>query len=227
MNTAVARGTVVFDIVGTSFSLSRVADALTRAGAPAHALPLWFAQSLRDAFALSHAGGYQPLRAVLEAELPRTLQQLQVTATPEQLGQIVGAFGQLEPQPGLVDLVVALAADNWRILALTNSSVDSIRKLLERAEIVRHFSALLSTDQIQKMKPHPAVYEMARRDAEGEIWMVAAHAWDIQGAARAGFRTVFVSGLEKGYLEIYPKPTIIVKELGEVKAALTQMVSRE
>jgi hypothetical protein len=39
---------------------------------------------------------------------------------------------------------------------------------------------------------------MARRKSQGETWMVAAHAWAIQGAIHAGFRTVFVSGLETG-----------------------------
>jgi 2-haloacid dehalogenase len=226
MSKTVARGTVVFDMIGTCFSLNRVADALTQAGAPNHALPLWFAQSLRDAVSLSHAGGYQPLKSVLEAELPRTLQQLKVTTAPDQIRQIAAAFGQLEPQPGLTELVAGLAADNWRILALTNSSVDSVKNLLERAGIARHFAALLSTDQVQKMKPHPAVYEMARQKAEGETWMIAAHAWDIQGAARVGFRTIFISGLETAYLEIYPRPDAIVKELAEVKAALTQTASR-
>src|ERR671924_1486055 len=94
------RGTVVFDIIGTCFSLSRVGDALTQVGAPSHALPLWFARSLRDAFALSHAGGYQPLKSVLASELTRTLRQLSVTVTPEQVAQITASFGQLEPQPG-------------------------------------------------------------------------------------------------------------------------------
>ena len=177
------RGTVVFDIIGTCFSLNRVVGALTRVGAPSHALALWFARSLRDGFALSHAGGYRPLKAVLEAELPRTLQQLGVTAALDQLALITASFGQLEPQPGLVELVTGLAGDNWRILALTNSSVDSTKRLLERAGIVRNFSALLSCDQIQKFKP-------------------AAHAWDIQGALRAGFRTIFISGLEGGYLDV-------------------------
>jgi 2-haloacid dehalogenase len=226
MGKVVARGTVVFDIIGTCFSLNRVAEAFTKAGAPAHALPLWFAQSLRDAMALSHAGGYQPLKSVLEAELPRTLRQLQVKAAPDQIRQIIAAFGQLEPQPGLSDLVAALAGDNWRILALSNSSVDSVKGLLERAGIARHFAALLSTDQVQKMKPHPAVYEMAQREAQGETWMIAAHAWDIQGAARTGFRTVFISSLETAYLEIYPMPDAIVTALSEVKAALSQAASR-
>jgi 2-haloacid dehalogenase len=226
MSRTSGRGTVVFDIIGTCFSLNRVADALSRAGAPPHALPLWFAQSLRDAFALSHAGGYQPLKAVLEAELPRTLRQLQVNATPDQSREVIGAFGQLEPQPGLTELVASLAADNWRILALTNSSVDAVAGLLERAGIGRYFAKLLSTDQVQKMKPHPAVYELARREAEGEAWMIAAHAWDIQGAARAGLRTVFISALETGYLDIYPRPDVVVKDLAGVKAALTQTAQR-
>lgn len=215
-----ARGTVVFDIIGTSFSLGKVGEALARAGAPAHALPLWFAQSLRDGFALSHAGGYQPLKPVLQAELPRTLRQLGLSPPPDQVEQIVAAFGQLEPQPGLTDLVAELAGDGWRILALANASIESVTGLLERAGILRYYSALLSTDQVGKMKPHPAVYEMARREAQGEIWMVAAHAWDIQGAIRAGFKTVFVSGLEQGYLDVYPKPDITVTALGEVRSAL-------
>ena len=112
---------------------------------------------------------YQPLKSVLEAELPRTLQQLQVTAGSDQLAQINASLGQLEPQPGLVELVTELAGDDWRILALTNSSVDATNRLLEHAGIVQHFSALLSCDQIRKFKPHPDVYGMARREARGEI----------------------------------------------------------
>jgi 2-haloacid dehalogenase len=215
-----SRGTVVFDIIGTCFSLSQVADALSRAGAPPHALPLWFARSLRDGFALSHAGGYQPLKAVLEAELARTLRQLQVAATPEQVGQITGSFGQLEPQPGFSELVAELAGDGWRILALTNSSSEATKGLLERAGALQHFSALLSCDQVQKTKPHPDVYELARREAQGDVWMVAAHAWDIQGAIRAGFRTIFISDLEGGYLEVYPEPDVTVARLSEVGSAL-------
>ena len=217
-----AKRTIVFDIIGTCFSLGTVREALTRAGAPDHTLPLWFAQSLRDAFALSQAGGYQPLKSILKAELPRTLGQLEGSIAPDQVEQVLAAFGQLEPQPGLTELIPALASQGWRILALTNSSVDSVRSLLQRADLLTHFSALLSTDQVRKMKPHPEVYELAHREAQGEIWMVAAHAWDIQGAVQAGFRTVFVSGLERGYLDVYPKPDITVAKLGDVLTALTR-----
>ncbi len=217
-----AKHTAVLDIIATSFSLGKVGEVLKRAGAPADTLPLWCAQSLRDAFALSQAGGYEPLKSVLQAELPRTLSQLGRSIAPDQVEPVLAAFGQLEPQPGLTELLPALAGDGWRILALTNSGVDSVRSLLQRAGIISYFAALLSTNQVGKMKPHPAVYEMAPRQAQGEIWMVAAHAWDIQGAIQAGFRTVFVSGLERGYLDVYPKPDVTVAELGDVRTALTR-----
>lgn len=219
-------GTVVFDIIGTCFSLKKVEAALANIGAAPPALELWFSQSLRDAFALSLSGGYQPLKAILQAELPRTLQQLGVQASPPQgVEQIVASFGELEPQPGFVDLVVRLADEGWRIVALTNSSAESTRKLLQRAAVAHHFSALLSCDSVEKTKPHPDVYAMARREAEGEFWMVAAHAWDIAGAARAGFRTVFVTKLETGYLEVYPKPDLVVGDLSQVGNALQAVIS--
>lgn len=213
-------GTVVFDIIGTCFSLKSVEASLANAGAPPTTLELWFSQALRDAFALSLSGGYQPLKSVLQAELPRTLRQLGIDSSPEQLEQIVASFGQLDPEPGFTDLVRSLAADGWKILALTNSSADATRKLLERAGVADRFAALLSCDAIQKTKPHPDVYGMARGEAEGETWMVAAHAWDIAGAARAGFRTVFITKLETGYLEVYPKPDVVVQELSQVGEAI-------
>lgn len=50
------KGTVAFDIIGTCFSLE-TRQRLVALGAPKHALQVWFAQTLRNAFALSHAGG--------------------------------------------------------------------------------------------------------------------------------------------------------------------------
>ncbi len=52
---------VAFDIIGTCFSLEKPRQRLAKLNAPAYAIELWFGQTLRDAFALSHAGSYRPL----------------------------------------------------------------------------------------------------------------------------------------------------------------------
>jgi 2-haloacid dehalogenase len=210
-----APGTVVFDIIGTCFSLDKVEHRLRQAGAPAGATQLWFARALRDAFALSLAGGYQPFKAVLEAELSRSWASRGIDAKPDTVAGVFSAMGELDPQPGLADTVATLREAGWKILALTNGSAESTDKLLTRAGVRDAFARLLSCDSVQKTKPHPAVYEMARHEAEGETWMVAAHAWDIAGASRAGLRTAFITQLEGGYLDVYPPPEVVAGTLAE------------
>lgn len=215
--------TAVFDIIGTSFALDKPRQALARLGAPEHALELWFAQSLRDSFAFSHAGGYAPLRDVLAAELPRTLGQLGVEAGEPELKAVLETFAQLDPRPDLAEMVRLLHDHGWRLIALTMGSADSTRALLERAGVFDRFAACLSVDQISVTKPNPAAYRLGLQKAEGETWMVAAHAWDIAGAARAGLRTAFITTVEGSYLSVYPRPDIVA---GSLLEAAREMVGR-
>lgn len=86
-----SKGTVAFDIIGTCFSLEKPRQRLLELGTPTYALELWFAQTLRDAIAFSHAGGYQPLKEVLIA-LPRSLKLLNIEADTMQVSRVVDSF---------------------------------------------------------------------------------------------------------------------------------------
>jgi 2-haloacid dehalogenase len=206
-------GTVVFDIIGTCFSLSKPKQRLAKLDAPTHAVELWFAQTLRDAFALSHAGSYRPLKEVLEAELPRTLKILGVCADSVQLADVVASFTELELQPDGLESFKILKQANCSIVALTNGSEDSTRELLQSAGAIEYFDRIFSCDAVLKTKPHPDVYALVKQDAENDIWMVAAHAWDIAGAASANLRTAFITQQEKDYLSVYPQPEVIADSL--------------
>lgn len=209
-----SKGTVVFDIIGTCFSLDKPRQKLVELGAPPYALQLWFAQSLRDAFALSHAGSYRPLKEVLEAELPRTLKLLGLEAQERQCSEVLNTLAELDLYPSAREAFRLLNTEGWRVIALTNGSEDFTRKLLERAK-VDTFSKIFSCDAVEKTKPHPSVYALPKQDSSDTIWMVAVHAWDIAGAALAGLRTVFVAREEKEFLSVYPQPDIIAGDLAE------------
>src|SRR5579859_4131190 len=214
--------TAVFDIIGTCFSLDKPRQALARLGAPEHALELWFAQSLRDSFAFSHAGGYAPLKDVLKAELARTAAQLGLEASEDDLRSVLGTFAELDPRPDLAEALELLANIDWKLLALTMGAVESTRGLLDRAGLADHFEALLSCDSIAITKPNATAYQLALERSRGETWMVAAHAWDIAGASRAGLKTVFVSSVEGSYLDVYPKPDVVAGSLLEAAQAMVQ-----
>ena len=206
---------VVFDIIGTCFSLEKPRQQLIELGAPGYALELWFSQSLRDAFGLSHSGGYRPLKEILQAELPRTLKAFKIELNFNQLSQVIKTLGQLELQPKAQEAFKILTTSGWKIMALTNGSKDSTNKLLERAEVQKYFTEVYSCDAISVTKPHPDVYEMIRTNNLENVWLVAAHAWDIAGAERIGMKTAFITQLEKDYLEVYPQPQITAENLVE------------
>jgi len=211
----VYQGTIAFDMIGTCFSLNKPKQQLVELGAPEYTLQLWFAQSLRDAFALSHAGGYQPLKQILEAELPRTLKLLGIETGSEQRSHIISAFSQLEIEPGALEAFHRLTEAGWRLVALTNGSAESTHKLLKQTGALHHFAEVRSCDEIQITKPNPKVYQLLQQNTQGEIWMIAAHAWDIAGAIRAGLKTAFITSEEGSYLSAYPQPNVIAPGLIE------------
>lgn len=210
-----SEGIVVFDIIGTCFSLGKLRQQLIQLGAPDYALELWFSQSLRDAFAFSHAGGYQPLKEILQAQLPRTLKTFKIEPNSAQLSRIIDTFSQLELQPGAKEAFEVLTATGWQIIALTNGSEAATCQLLKSAGVEPYFSKVYSCDAIARTKPHPDVYQMIPTEGIKNVWLVAAHAWDIAGAQLAGIKTAFVKHLEHDYLAVYPQPEIIVENLLE------------
>ena len=218
-----ARPTVAFDVIGTLFSLNRPRDALMHLGAPPYALDLWFAQSLRDFFALSHSGAYVPLKDALTAALPRTLTALDVAFGDDELQAVVATFRELDPSDGAHEACSALVSAGWKLMTLTNGSEDTTRSLLRRAGFEEWFEAVLSCDAIGVSKPHPDVYALAKRQAEGELWLVAAHAWDVAGAKRAGLKTAWIPSAERHYLSIYPAPDVEARDLA---AVTEQMLKR-
>lgn len=213
--------TVIFDIIGTCFTLSAPEARLNALGAPPGTLQLWFAQSLRDAMALSLAGGYKPLKEVLSADLPRTLARQGVTAPKDEVSRVIESFAELSPRPGLGEAVRSADRSGAKLIALTNSSEQATRGLLKSAGLLEHFDVLLSVDDVCHIKPHPAAYGLAQQHADGEAWMVAAHAWDILGAAQAGLKTAYVTELEGNYPDaIFPAPDVVSANLTAAVSAL-------
>lgn len=206
--------TAVFDMIGTFFSLEPLRRRLEVLRAPKHSLELWFAESLRDFFAISQAGGYEPLVRILADALPRTLAELgHEVPSPAQRQFVLEGLQALEPAEGAAEACALLTDAGWKLIALTNGGADSTRALLGRAGLLDRFDAVLSTDSVRISKPHPDVYAMARAVTKGDAWMVAAHAWDLNGARRSGMRTAWISRKEKRWLDFLSRPDVLAEDL--------------
>ena len=195
-----APAAVVFDIFGTLFSLEPLGERLERAGLPRSSLDLLFARTLRDAFALEVAGDFHRFREVMAGSMQVLMAASGRQSEVETIGRALDAFTELPPFPDVRPAFELLRERGIRVATLGNGSAATVRNLLERAGLGQLVEAVLSIEDAKHWKPHAAAYQYAERKLGLEpdrLALVAAHAWDVQGAKRAGWRAAWVSRLEK------------------------------
>jgi 2-haloacid dehalogenase len=80
-------------------------------------------------------------------------------------------------------------------------------------------SAWPSADTVRRLKPAPEPYRHAAERLGvpvDQVRLVAAHAWDVAGAARAGCATAFVARPGKVLDPLVAPPEVVGADLGEV-----------
>lgn len=191
-------------------------------GLPPTALEGWFAAGLRDAFALALTGGFEPFATVLEAALDGVLAEQELSADKADKKALVESLGELPPRAGAAKALSMLAGAGVTVLALTNGSRRSTAKLINRAAFAAPPQHIVSVDDVKRSKPAAEVYAHAAEVAgvePGELALIAAHAWDIQGAHAAGLVTAYLSA-ERPFSPVLHAPDVAAATLPECAAAL-------
>ena len=217
---------VAFDVIETLFSLESLRPRLTAIGLPAHALEAWFAQLLRDAFALDCAGKYLPFRDIAIASLERLIRKASIEYDDEQLSGVIDGFAQLEAHSDVAPAMEALRNAGIRIVTLSNGSARATETLLERAGLRGYVERSVSIDEIKRWKPAREVYLHCANVvgiSPERAALVAAHSWDIQGAKRAGFSAGYVERGEGPFLSIFDPPEVVGSTLVEVVELLMKV----
>jgi 2-haloacid dehalogenase len=130
---------------------------------------------------------------------------------------------RLPAQPDAEEALERLASAGLRLAVLTNSGADSGRQTLEAAGLAGRFEQILGVDAVRRFKPHPAAYEHALTElgaSAGEVVLVAAHAWDVWGAARAGLATAWVGS--GAFPQVAPAPDIAGNDLAGAAAQIVE-----
>lgn len=106
--------------------------------------------------------------------------------------------GLLEPLPGALRLLDAVAAAGLQVVLATSAPEDELkelRRVLDREDIL---SAVTSSEDVETAKPEPGIVEVALERAGVEpdrAVFVGDSVWDIRAATRAGVACI---GLESG-----------------------------
>jgi 2-haloacid dehalogenase len=106
------------------------------------------------------------------------------------------AMSALTPHADVLPALRRMREHGHRLVVLGNSPRRVLDPQLEATGIVDLLHNLYSVEQAGALKPNPAPYHLVlnREDAEPlDAVMVAAHDWDLAGAAAVGMRTVLVT----------------------------------
>ena len=213
----------VFDVNETLLDLAAL-DAPFRAafGDPA-ARQEWFAQLLQSSFVSIVTDRYSDFAAIGGAALAMVAERRGVRLDDAQRSAILGTVRRLPAHPDVRPGLERLRDAGFRLATLTNSPPQVVEAQLESAGLRDLFERALSADAVRRLKPAPEPYRMAAETLgvpiDG-IRLVAAHAWDIAGALRAGAAAAFVARGGRPLDPLVERPDIVGRDIGEVADAI-------
>lgn len=219
---------VALDIVETVFDLEPLSVRMRSAGLPAEAMRLFFAQMLRDAFALEASAVYKPFREVAAGSLAVLMASHGIEPGTAQIDFVLAGFAELPAHADVEPGLDRLRAAGVRIIALTNGSADNTGRLLARAALTPFIERIVSIDEVRRWKPNREVYLHAARVAGVEpehLALVAGHAWDVHGAKQAGLCGAWVVRQDQAYQPAMSPPDVRGATLAEVADALLGLPS--
>jgi 2-haloacid dehalogenase len=213
----------VFDVNETLLDLAAMDPHFQRIFGDAGVRVAWFNQMIQSALVATVTGVYSQFGTLAMAALEMTAEQAGVKLTEGDKEAVATQLRQLPAHPEAAGALRRLREDGLRLASLTNSTEQVARAQLEHAGLIDLFELVLSADTVRRLKPAPEPYLMAAERLGvpvGEVRLVAAHAWDVAGAARAGCATAFVARPGKVLDPLVERPEIVGADLAEVAEAI-------
>lgn len=208
-----------FDAYGTLFdvhaAVRRHSDTLGPAGQ--RLSELWRTKQLEYSWVRSLMGSYTDFWRLTEEAL-----DFAIAATPgidkAMRDPLLEAYWTLDCYPEVREVLTRLRENGAATAILSNGSSDMLDAAVKSADLADLLDAVISVDAVKTFKTSPQVYQMVTDtfDAQpGEISFQSSNRWDIAGAHKFGFHTVWVnrSGQPNEYHNYGP-----AREIGDLTA---------
>ncbi len=177
---------------------------------------IWFATVLHTSLVSNQTDRYREFGKIVD----ETLESL-----AEAAGKSIGIARKLAFEktmttlPLFPDVLAGLGRlqdAGYRLVVFSNSGKPTSMAQLTHAGVADRFEKILSTDGADAFKPALAAYAYAIEQLgvpAGDCWMIAGHAWDTTGAAKAGLKTALLQRRENGMNPCFAEPDVAATDL--------------
>jgi 2-haloacid dehalogenase len=217
---------LAFDVNETLLDLKALDPHFERIFGDSAVRGLWFGQFIQSALVSIVTNTYAPFGQIGMAALDMIAERRGLTVKPEDKQAIAQTLSSLPPHPEVNAQLQRLHDAGMRMAALTNSTLQVAEAQLTNAGLRDWFEAVFSADEAKRLKPAPEPYLMTAQRMGVPIQhvrLVAAHAWDIAGATRAGCAGAFIARPGAVLDPLAPRPDIIGADLSEVADQILQV----
>ncbi len=195
----------VFDAYGTLFDVHAAVHKHAAAiGPDGQAISdLWRAKQLEYSWVRSLAGAYRDFWELTRMALDYAFARYP-SADPSLKPSLLEAYWSLDCFPEVPTILRRLKADGARIAILSNGSPEMLAAAVKSAVIEDVIDEVFSVDAIRRYKSDPDVYDMvttAWRLYPSAVSFQSSNRWDVAGAKKFGFRTVWIN--RAGYPDEY------------------------
>jgi 2-haloacid dehalogenase len=209
----------VFDVNETLLDLGALDPQFERIFGDASARQTWFGQFLTSWLTATVTGVYEEFGTIGGTALEMIAERQGVNLSDEDKQQILGGMQELPPHPEVEENLGRLRNAGIRLATLTNSTQQVADAQIDNSGLREYFDQVLSADAVNRLKPAPEPYRMVAESIGveiGQVRLVAAHAWDVAGAMRAGCAAAFVARPGMVLNPLFERPDVVGADLREV-----------
>ena len=187
----------IFDAYGTLFDVhAAVRRHAGRIGADGPLLSeIWRAKQLEYSWVRTLMGSYVDFWQLTEQALDFALAKVP-SADKSLRGDLLDAYWKLDCYPEVPAVLKALKADGARLAILSNGSPEMLESAVRSAALDQILDEVFSVDIVRRFKTDPSTYDLVTSGWKlypDAVSFQSSNRWDIAGATKFGFRTVWIN----------------------------------
>lgn len=214
---------IVCDVNETLLDVGALAPHFEQAFGDGRVLHDWFANVLLYSEVATLAGPYSEFASIGAAAVDMVATARGIALSAADRSGILQGMLTLPAHPDVHEGLQTMRGAGLRLVTLTNSAPATVQQQLTNAGLTAFFEHSFSVDTVRRFKPAPEAYRSvadALKVPINQLRLVAAHAWDIVGALRAGCSAAFVARPGKVLYPLGPQPDIVDPDFRKVAQAI-------
>jgi 2-haloacid dehalogenase len=217
---------IVCDVNETLLDVGALEPVFKEVFGDARVLQEWFASVLLYSEVATLAGPYTDFASIAGAALDMAASARSITLSPDNRTRILQGMLKLPAHSDVREGLQIMDDAGLRLVTLTNSAPAAVQQQLANAGLASFFERSFSVDGVRRFKPAPEPYRSvadALKVPIDQLRLVAAHAWDVVGALRAGCSAAFVARSGKVLYPLGPKPDIVGPDFRRVSQQIVAL----